>query len=75
MNFERECDCYGDYGFGSDERCASCPLRGHVDVPTRDLARERSDEYFRRKKAAADKVGRDFNSHMIDLFNEARRSK
>lgn len=78
MNFEHECECDGDYGFGGmaagdEERCANCPLRGHVHIQPRDFRREREQEYFRRKKDADARVSRDFNLHMIDLFNQARR--
>lgn len=69
MNFECDCQCEADYGVFGEITC-TC---GIVRSSRPDPARERQIEREREKRRRAFQRDMDFNSHLIELFNERRK--
>jgi len=73
MNIEDECCCgEPDYGvFGDANQCPRC--RGLPLSYQRDPKREAEAARQRKRDDERQRISRDFNSHMIHLYNEARK--
>ena len=58
-----------DYGVFADPGSARIPARGWTAED------ERAARYWRRKREREHRASADFNSHMIALFNTARKDR
>lgn len=73
MNIEDECCCgEPDYGvFGDANQCPRC--RALPLSYARDPKREADTDRQRKRREASERASRDFNLHMIHLYNAARK--
>ena len=71
MNIEDEDYCTADYGVFGDLNCTCSSCR--PPMPKRDPAQEKQVAAQRRKSEREAETSRAFNSHMINLYNQAQR--
>ena len=74
MNIEEECCACGDpdYGVFGDVTNCQCPCHyPRVELPSPQ--RQAEIARHRRQRENHERISREFNSHMIHLFNEGQR--
>ena len=74
MNIEEECCACGDPDYGVFGDNTDCPCPCH-SPPLRRLSPRDKADIARQRKRQEDmkRTSREFNSYMIDLFNESPR--
>lgn len=75
MNIEEECCACGDpdYGVFGDRTSCQCPCH-YPRTYARDPKRDADIVRQRRQRENSERVSREFNSYLIQLYNDGRRT-